>query len=75
MAVLFPSWLKHHVLPHIGKRPRMSISFNALLMFKDPNSKELRTNPMSSLLHKPRHPDSAGTVGQVADFVKVRVDT
>jgi hypothetical protein len=53
----------------------MSISFNALLMFKDPNSKELRTNPMSSLLHKPRHPDSAGTVGQVADFVKVRVDT
>ena len=25
---LFPSWLKHNVLPHLGKEERVSISFN-----------------------------------------------
>ena len=28
ILLLFPSWLQHNVLPHLGKEERVSISFN-----------------------------------------------
>ncbi len=31
LMVLFPSWLRHAVLPHRSDQPRMSIAFNALV--------------------------------------------
>jgi hypothetical protein len=31
MLVVFPSWLRHAVLPHRSAEPRMSIACNALV--------------------------------------------
>jgi len=39
LMVMFPSWLRHAVLPHRSAQPRMSIAFNALVKVFVPGSK------------------------------------